>query len=102
MQTTQKQKASLGAQIVRGFSAGCSFVVLVQLYYWLAFHPRRTAENDKLYEATNEVLFVSGFILLIASLALSGSRPKLAACGIIIALITILAGFFSPLRYVRA
>ncbi len=57
---------------------------------------------DSLYEATNVVLFISGFTLLIASLAMSISRPKLAAWGVIIAVLAILTGIISPLNVVRA
>jgi hypothetical protein len=103
MQTPQKKKKrSIGQQIVRGLSAGCGVVILVQLYFWLTFHSRRIVENDKLYEATSEVLFIGGFILLIASLAMSVSRPKLAAWGVIIAVLAILAAIISPLNVVRA
>jgi hypothetical protein len=100
MQTPQKR--SIGQQIVCGLSAGCGVVVLVQLYFWLTFHSRRPVEIDKLYGATVEVLFISGFTLLVASLAISGSRPKLAAWGVIIAVLTIMAAIISPLNVVRA
>jgi hypothetical protein len=92
----------IGEQIVRGLSFGCGGAILIQLYFWLTFHSRRPVEIDKLYEATVEVLFISGFTLLVASLAISGSRPKLAAWGVIIAVLAILAAIISPLNVVRA
>ena len=92
----------IGEQIVRGLSAGCIVVLFIQLYFWLTFHSRRPVEIDKLYEATFDTLFISGFMLLVASLAMSVSSPKLSARGVIIALLAILAGFISPLNVVRA
>jgi hypothetical protein len=100
MQTPQKR--SIGQQIVCGLSVGCGGVILVQLYFWLAFHSRRPVEIDRLYEATSEVLLVSGIMLFIASLAMSGSRSKLVAWGLIIAVLAILAAIISPLNVVRA
>ena len=102
MQTMQKPKTSIGEQVVRGLSVGCSLLVFIQVYFWLTFHSRRPVEIDKLYAATNEALFISGLTLLIASLAMLGSRPKLAGWGMMIALVAILAGWFSPLIVVRA
>jgi hypothetical protein len=102
MQTTQKRKRSLGEQIVRGLSVGCGFLMLFWLYLWLTFRPRHPVEIDKLYEATGEVLFISGLLLFAASLPIFSSRPKLAAFGVIVAVLTILAALFSPVNFVRA
>jgi hypothetical protein len=102
MQTTQKPKGSFGEQIVRGLSVGCSFLMLVQFYFWLTIRSRHPIEMDKLYGSTVEVLFISGLLLFIASAAMFGSRPKLAAWGVIVAVLTILAGIISPLNVVRA
>ena len=77
-------------------------VMLVQFYFWLTFHHRRPIEMDSLYEATNVVLFIIGITLFIASLAMSISRPKSAAWGVIIAVLAILTGIISPLNVVRA
>ena len=98
----QKPTVSIGQQVVRGLCAGCGVLVLIQLYFLLTFHYRHPVEMDKLYGATNEVLFISGFALLIASLAICISRPMLAAFGVLVALVTILAAFFTPLNAVRA
>ena len=92
----------IGEQIVRGLSAGCIVIIFVQLYFWLTFRSRHPVELDKLYGATVETLFISGFILLVASLAMSGSSPRLSAWGVIIAVLAILAGVISPLNVVRA
>jgi hypothetical protein len=99
--TTMNMK-HIGEQIVRGLSAGCIVVILVQLYFWLTFRSRHPIEIDKLYAATVETLFICGLTLLVASLAMSGSSPKLAARGVIIAVLTILAAIFTPLNVVRA
>jgi hypothetical protein len=101
-QTSQKSQHGIGHQIVRGLSVGCGVVILIQFYFWLTFHSRRPIEIDKLYEATNGTLFISGFTLLIASLTMSVSSPRLAAWGVLIAVLTVLAGCFSPLNVVRA
>ena len=100
MQTPQKR--SIGQQIVCGLSAGCGVIILVQLYFWLTFHSRRPVEIDRLYEATSESLLISGILLFIASLAISGSRSKLVALGLIIAVLAILAAIISPINVVRA
>ena len=100
MQTPQKR--SFGQQILCGLSAGCLVVILVQLYFWLTFHSRHPREMDKLYEATSEVLIFSGITLFLASLAMSGSRSKLVAWGLLIAVLAILAAIISPLNVVRA
>jgi hypothetical protein len=59
-------------------------------------------EIDKLYEATNEILLGSGLVLLVASLAISYFNLKLSTWGAIIGVLTILAGFNSPLHVIRA
>jgi hypothetical protein len=59
-------------------------------------------EIDKLYEATSEVLLVNGITLFFASLAMSGSRSKAVAWGLIIAVLAIVAAIISPLNVVRA
>ncbi len=93
---------SIGEKIVRGLSVGCGLLILVQCYFWFTFHYRRPAEIDTLYEATNEVLWVSGLMLLFISLAIIYDSPKLSALGAIIAVLTIFAVSFSPLYVVRA
>lgn len=103
MQTSQKPKHSIGQQIFYGLFAGCSFELLVQINFWLAFRSRHPIEIDKLYEAAGVVLLVSGVLLFIVLLAMSGSKSKLVVWSLIIALLAILAAtIFSPLNVVRA
>jgi hypothetical protein len=93
---------SIGEKIVRGLSVGCGLLILVQCYFWFTFQSRRPAEIDTLYETTNDFLWVSGLILLFTSLAIIYDSPKLSALGAIIAVLTILAAFNSPLYVIRA
>jgi hypothetical protein len=94
---------SIGQQVFNGLLAGCLAVMCIELYFDVRFHYFRIPrEIRELIMATDEVLFITGFALLIASLAMSFSKPKLGGWGLIVGVLAILAASSSPANYVRS
>jgi hypothetical protein len=92
MNSTPNLQHGLGRQIIRGLSAGCFVLMLVEFLFYLGFHfGISTLASVKTWEAARAALGVSGVLLLITSLIVSFTKPKLAVWGLIVGVSAVLA-----------
>jgi hypothetical protein len=92
MNSTPDLQHDFGRQIIRGLSAGCIVLMLVEFLFYLGFHfGMPSLASVKTWEATRAALGLSGALLLIASLIASFTKPKLAVWGLIVGVSAVLA-----------